>query len=233
LKTFRGGTAAELIPFRLDDGEDLVATLARAAQELNLGSAALAIGSGTLAMARLVSPGTAGPSPTGIVTEHQGPLAIASMQGWVLANQPEVQLTLSRGSELIVGRAVDGCRVHASVEGLLLRLGNIRLGRAPDPLTGAWSLTTSAAPQPAPRVELQGQTIDWQAVLKVPVQLLQRHRVLPIAVAGDTLLVATANPRDLFAQDDLRVATGMRIQWVDAPREALEAALEQVLRWLQ
>ena len=36
MKTFRGGTAAELIPFRLDDGEDLVATLARAAQEMNL-----------------------------------------------------------------------------------------------------------------------------------------------------------------------------------------------------
>ena len=43
MKTFRGGTPAELIPFRLDDGEDLVPTLARTAEELNLGTAAVVI----------------------------------------------------------------------------------------------------------------------------------------------------------------------------------------------
>jgi predicted DNA-binding protein with PD1-like motif len=233
MKSFRGGTAAELIPFRLDDGEDLVLTLARTAEELNLGTAALTLGSGTLAVSRLVAAGAAGPTPIGIVTEHHGPLAIVSMQGWILANQPELQITLSRGAELIAGRALDGCQVQGGVEGLLIRLGNIRLGRTSDPQTGAWSLTTGAAPQQAPRIELLGQVIDPQAVLKVPAHLLQRYRVLPIAIHGDTLLVATANPRDLFAHDDLRVVTGMRIQWVDTPGSALEAALEQLLRWLQ
>jgi predicted DNA-binding protein with PD1-like motif len=233
MKTFRGGTAAELIPFHLDGGEDLIPTLARIADELNLGAAALTLGSGALAVARLVAAGAAGPTPIGIITEHQGPLAIVSLQGWILANQPEVQITLSRGSELIAGRAVDGCRVHGSVEGLLLRLGNLRLSRASDPQTGAWSLTTGAAPPQAPRIELLGQTIDPQAVLKVPAPLLQRYRVLPIAIRGDTLMVATTNPRDLFAQDDLRVVTGLRIQWVETPRGALDAALQQVLRWLQ
>jgi predicted DNA-binding protein with PD1-like motif len=233
VKTFRGGTAAELIPFRLDDGEDLVPTLARAAEELNMGSAALVMGLGALAVARLVAAGAAGPVPLGIITQHQGPLAVVSLQGWVLANQPEVQLTLSRGAELIAGRAVEGCLVHGSVEGLLLRLGNLRLSRVTDPQTGAWSLATGAAPQQAPRIELQGQTIDPQAVLKVPAHLLQRHRLLPIAISGDTLLVAAATPRDLLAHDELRVATGMRIQWVDTPRDALEAALQHVLRWLQ
>jgi predicted DNA-binding protein with PD1-like motif len=232
LKTFRGGTAAELIPFRLDDGEDLVPTLARMAEELNLGSAALAMGSGALAVARLVAPGTAGPSPMGVIAEHQGPLPIVSMQGWIMSNQPEIHLTLSHGAALIAGRAVSGCLVRGAVEGLLLRLGNLRLGRVSDPQTGLWQLSTAAAPRELPRLELHGQPIDPQAVLKVPHNLIMRHRVLPIAVSADTLIVATSNPGDVFAQDDLRLATGMRVQWVDTPGDVLDAALDQVSQWL-
>jgi predicted DNA-binding protein with PD1-like motif len=232
MKTFRGGTAAELIPFRLDDGEDLVANLSRAAEELNLGSAALTMASGALAVARLVAAGTAGPSPMGVIAEHQGPLALVSMHGWVLANQPEIQLTLTRGAELIVGRAVTGCLVRGAVEGLLLRLGNLRLSRVSDPQTGLWQLSTTAAPREFPRLELHGQPIDPQALLKVPHTLMLRHRVLPIAVSGDTLLVATSSPGDPFAQEDLRQATGLRVHWVDTPRDALDAALDRVSDWL-
>jgi predicted DNA-binding protein with PD1-like motif len=233
VKTFRGGTAAELIPFSLDEGEDLVPALARAAEELNLGTAAVAMGSGALSVARLLPAGTAGPGSLGIVTEHEGPLALVSMQGWVLANQPELHLVLSHRAGLMAGRAVAGCRVHGHVEGLLLRLGNLRLARVSDPQSGAWSLTTGARPQDLPRLQLQGQPIDLQAVLKVPLQLLTRHRVLPIAISGDTLIVATANPHNVFAQDDLRLATGMRIQWVDTPKDALEAALQEMLKHLR
>ena len=232
MKTFRGGTAAELIPFRLDDGEDLVATFSQMADDSNMGTTALTLGSGALAVARLVAPGTSGPAPMGVISEHQGPLPIVSMQGWVLANQPEIHLTLSRGAELIAGRAVSGCLVRGTVEGLLLRLGNLRLGRVSDPQTGHWQLSTASAARDLPLLELHGQPIDPQALLKVPHQLLQRHRVLPIATSGDTLLVATSSPGDLFAQEDLRQATGMRIQWVDTPRDALDAALDRVTDWL-
>ena len=145
VRAFRGGTAAELIPFRLDDGEDLVETLARMAEELNLGAAALAMGGGALASVRLTTPGSPGPLPLGIVAEYQGPLPIVAMQGWILAGQPEVQLTLSRSGALIAGRAVAGCPVQGAVEGLLLRVGNLRLARLPDPQTGAWSLTCRAS----------------------------------------------------------------------------------------
>lgn len=233
MQTFRGGAPAELIPFHLGDGEDLVPTLARAAAELNLGSAAVVMGSGTLSAACLLPAGTAGPEPVGILTEHQGPLAIVAMHGWIMANHPELHLTLSRGDLFLAGRAMAGCRVLESLEGLLLRLGNVRLGRVSDPRSGRWSLTTGARPQEPPRLQMQGHPIDFQAVLKVPRQLLERYRVLPIAISGDTLIVATASPRDLFAQDDLRLATGMRVEWVNTPKEVLEAALREVLEHLE
>jgi predicted DNA-binding protein with PD1-like motif len=233
VKTFRGGTAAELIPFRLEEGENLVPTLARAAEEINLGSAAVVMGAGSLAVARLAPVGTVGPTSLGIITEHEGPLFILSMQGWILANQPELQLTLSRGPRVLAGRAIEGCLVRGTVEGLLLRLGNLRLGRLSDPQTGDWALAAGGRLKDAPRIELNGQPIDLQAVLKAPPDLLGRHRVLPFAISGDTLLVATADPRDLLAYNDLRQATGMRIQWVDTPADLLLAALHQVLQWLQ
>src|SRR4051794_25072842 len=126
---FRGGTAAELIPFRLDEGEDLVPAVARMAEELNLGSAAMMLVSGVLSVARLLPAGTAGPEPLGVIVEHQGPLAVVSLQGWILANQPELHVTLSRGAAIIAGRATQGCLVQGGLEGLLLRLGNVRLSR--------------------------------------------------------------------------------------------------------
>jgi predicted DNA-binding protein with PD1-like motif len=233
MKTFRAGTAAELIPFRLDDAEDLVPTLARMSEDLNLGTAAVVMASGALGVARLLPAGTAGPAPLGVIAEHDGPLAILSMQGWILANQPELHLTLARGAAVIAGRAVPGCLVQGSVEGLLLRLGNVRLSRLSDPASGGWTLSTTALPQDLPQFQIRGRPIDLQAVLKVPRALLERHRVLPIALSGDALLVATADPRNLFALEDLRLATGMRIQWVETPKDVLEAALKEVLNQLR
>ena len=173
VKTFRGGTAAELIPFSLVDGEDLVPTLARMAEDLNLGTAAMIMASGVLSVARLLPAATAGPAPLGVISEHEGPLAIVSMQGWILANQPELHLTLARGAAVIAGRALQGCLVLGIIEGLLLRLGNVRLSRIADPASGDWSLSTAAHPQAGTRQELpnlrmQGRPIDLQAVLKVP-----------------------------------------------------------------
>jgi predicted DNA-binding protein with PD1-like motif len=233
MKTFRGGTPAELIPFHLDDGEDLVPILAHAAEDMSLGTAAVVMGSGNLSLARLLAAGTAGPDPLGILTEQEGPLAVVSMHGWILANQPEIHLTLSRGALLLAGRAAAGCRVLGSVDGLLLRIGNLRLARLSDPHSGNWTLTSGARPQDLPQFTLQGRPIDLQAVLKVPRPLLERHLVLPIAITGDTLIIATANPRDLFAQDNLRLATGMRIQWLETPTDPLRAALQEVLNWLR
>src|SRR5438034_10818101 len=99
MKTFRGGTAAELIAFRLDEGEDLVEALARAADELNLGSAVVVLASGGLGIARLIAAGTVGPAPLGVIPEPAGALAIVTMQGGMLSSEPELALVLSGSAE--------------------------------------------------------------------------------------------------------------------------------------
>ena len=193
MQFFRGGTAAELIPFHLADGEDLVPTLARMAEDLNLGTAVVAMGSGALSVARMLAAGTSGPAPLGVIVEHEGPLAVISLQGWILPNQPELHLTLSRGAAVIAGRATQGCLVQGGVEGLLLRLGNVRLSRVADPQSGEWSLSTAARSTELPAITLQGRPVDFHAVLKVPRALLDPNVLVDGVVVSNVTIPAGVN----------------------------------------
>jgi len=79
-------------------------------------------------------------------------------------------------------------------------------------------------------VELIDFPIDRNAVALVPPALCRRHEVLPISVSGDLLTLAMSNPGDVFALDDIRAATRMRIQPVVAERQDLRTAINRVLR---
>jgi type IV pilus assembly protein PilB len=79
-------------------------------------------------------------------------------------------------------------------------------------------------------VELVDYPIDRAAVAIVPAALCRRHNVLPIAVAGDRLLLAVANPGDVFALDDIRAATHMRVEVAVAERNDLKTAINRFIR---
>lgn len=79
-------------------------------------------------------------------------------------------------------------------------------------------------------VELVEYPIDRTAVSLVSAALCRRHDLLPIAVQGDRLVIAMANPGDVFALDDVRAATRMRVDAVVAERNDLKAALNRFLR---
>jgi len=87
-----------------------------------------------------------------------------------------------------------------------------------------------AAQAGLPFVELIDFPIDRTAVSLVPAALCRRHEALPIAVNGDLLTVAMADPGDVFALDDIRAATRMRIAPVVAERQDLRTAINRVLR---
>jgi len=87
-----------------------------------------------------------------------------------------------------------------------------------------------AAQAGLPFVELVDYPIDRAAVVLVPAALCRRHNVLPIAVSGDRLLIAMANPGDVFALDDVRAATRMRVDAVVAERTDLKNALNRFIR---
>ena len=81
-----------------------------------------------------------------------------------------------------------------------------------------------------PFVELTDYPVDRTAVALVPAALCKRHEILPISVTGDALVVAMADPGDVFALDDIRAATRMRVNAVVVEKQDLESAMDRFLR---
>ena len=77
-----------------------------------------------------------------------------------------------------------------------------------------------AAQLALPYVVLANEPMDPAAVTAVPIHLARRHMAYPLSFNGHGLYVAMANPLDLIALEDLRIASSMHIRpCVAAPGE--------------
>jgi type IV pilus assembly protein PilB len=77
-----------------------------------------------------------------------------------------------------------------------------------------------------PFVDLDGLVVDRDAATLVPEALARRHHALPVRfVAEDLVEVAVADPTDLMASDDLRLALGLDVQLVVVDATALERTI--------
>lgn len=79
-------------------------------------------------------------------------------------------------------------------------------------------------------VDLVDYPVDPAAVARLPLAMVLRHRVLGIAVLGGELLVATSDPDDVVALDDVRAVAGMPVRPVVAARSELRRMIERVKR---
>ena len=76
-------------------------------------------------------------------------------------------------------------------------------------------------------VDLQSYPIDNSAVNVVPVTIAQRHSIMPLTKNGQRLIVATHNPNNVMAIDDLRISTGCDVQLVLATAQGIEDAVSR------
>jgi type IV pilus assembly protein PilB len=79
-------------------------------------------------------------------------------------------------------------------------------------------------------VDLTEFTIDGSAAGLIPEQVARRYRALPIGYEDSRLLVAMADPANLFALDDIRTITGMDLQPVVATAADIEVAIRKYSR---
>ncbi|MBN2248109.1 MAG: Flp pilus assembly complex ATPase component TadA [Coriobacteriia bacterium] len=77
-------------------------------------------------------------------------------------------------------------------------------------------------------VDLGAIDIDPNAATMISVEIAHRHSVLPIRVQDDELIVAMADPANIFAIDDLRIVTGYDIKPVVAAESDLQASLDRL-----
>jgi type IV pilus assembly protein PilB len=79
-----------------------------------------------------------------------------------------------------------------------------------------------------PFVDLGEARIDSSAINVVPQALCLRHNICPISKNGQSLTVAMADPNNVFALDDVKLATGMKVVPVMATLSDIQDAVKRL-----
>jgi type IV pilus assembly protein PilB len=78
-----------------------------------------------------------------------------------------------------------------------------------------------------PAIDLEEFEIDPAVIKLIPEDVATKHGVLPVNRAGSTLIMATADPSNIFAIDDIKFLTGYNVEVVVAAEDALKAAIDR------
>jgi len=79
-------------------------------------------------------------------------------------------------------------------------------------------------------IDLVGYPIDPAAVARIPLSLVQRHRVLGLSMTEHEIVLGITDPGDIVALDDVRAATGLVVRPVLVARSELRKILDRLQR---
>ncbi|HLT36501.1 MAG TPA: type II secretion system protein GspE, partial [Enhygromyxa sp.] len=77
-----------------------------------------------------------------------------------------------------------------------------------------------------PSITLDDFEIDPDVISLVPREVAGKHVLIPVQKAGNSLIVAMADPSNIYAIDDLKFMTGLHIEPVVSTDAAIEQAIE-------
>ena len=78
-----------------------------------------------------------------------------------------------------------------------------------------------------PSINLDDFDVDPEVIQLIPEDVALKHNVVPVNRAGSTLILATADPSNIFALDDIKFLTGYNIQAVVASEDAIKRGIER------
>ncbi|MFO8058033.1 MAG: type IV-A pilus assembly ATPase PilB [bacterium] len=78
-----------------------------------------------------------------------------------------------------------------------------------------------------PSINLSEVEIDREVINLVSEELARKHSLIPITRAGPTLVVAMADPSNMFAVSDLEFYAGFKVDVVVAPENAINDAIDK------
>jgi type IV pilus assembly protein PilB len=78
-----------------------------------------------------------------------------------------------------------------------------------------------------PSINLTFFEIDPAVIKLIPVDVAQKYMVVPLSRVGSTLTVASADPTNVFAMDDIKFMTGFNVEPVVATETSITEALEK------
>ncbi|MDX6427412.1 MAG: type pilus assembly protein PilB [Gaiellaceae bacterium] len=89
---------------------------------------------------------------------------------------------------------------------------------------------TLAARYQLPLIDLTVAGVDADAAAQVPIHVLERVGAIPYAIDGDVLRVAVADPGNVHAIDEVRIATRLTVELAVATRDDVEAEIRRIMR---
>lgn len=78
-----------------------------------------------------------------------------------------------------------------------------------------------------PSINLSDFEIDAEVLKLIPKEVVVRHQVIPINKSGNTLIVAMADPSNIYAVDDIKFITNFNIDVVVASEGQIAEAIEK------
>ena len=78
-----------------------------------------------------------------------------------------------------------------------------------------------------PSINLTHFEVDAEAIKLIPIEVAQKYMLVPLSRIGNTLTVATADPTNVFAMDDIKFMTGFNVEPVVASESSIQEALEK------
>ncbi len=78
-----------------------------------------------------------------------------------------------------------------------------------------------------PSIDLGDFEIDADVIRLIPEEVALKHTVIPVNRAGSTLVLATADPSNIFAIDDIKFLTGYNIEVVVASEEGIKEGIDR------
>jgi type IV pilus assembly protein PilB len=78
-----------------------------------------------------------------------------------------------------------------------------------------------------PTIDLEEFDVDPAVIQLIPEEVALKHTVLPVNRAGSTLIIATADPSNIFAIDDIKFLTGYNVEVVVASEDSIKRAIDR------
>ncbi len=78
-----------------------------------------------------------------------------------------------------------------------------------------------------PTIDLEEFDVDPAVIQLIPEEVALKHTVLPVNRAGSTLIIATADPSNIFAIDDIKFLTGYNVEVVVASEDSIKRAIDK------
>jgi len=78
-----------------------------------------------------------------------------------------------------------------------------------------------------PSINLAYFEIDPGVIKLIPIETAQKYMIIPLSRVGSTLTIATADPTNVFAMDDIKFMTGFNVEPVVASEISIQEALEK------